>query len=84
MPADCYSIPCSAATAGLPQQVLQLWHRSNWHWYLKAERRYRHCSALHACWDQGGGGELRLHLVSAEGDFEQVGAACVGLPVFSC
>ena len=26
---------------GLPLALLQLWHRSNWHWYLKHERRLR-------------------------------------------
>ena len=86
--ARCRPLHPAPAGAGLPQQVLQLWHRSNWHWYLKAERRYRHCSALHAAWDQGGGGELRLQLVTAEGDYEQVGGrspswvrACAGAPL---
>lgn len=56
--------------------MLQLWHRSNWHWYLKAERRSRCCAALHAAWDQGGQGSgLLLHLIAAEGDYQQVGAS---------
>ncbi|KAG2485392.1 hypothetical protein HYH03_015878 [Edaphochlamys debaryana] len=27
---------------GPAEWCLQLWHRSNWHWYLKHERRYQH------------------------------------------
>lgn len=63
--------PPEPRRAGLPQQVLQLWHRSNWHWYLKAERRSPLCSGLRCAWDAGGG--LLLHLVTAEGDYQQVG-----------
>jgi elongator complex protein 1 len=33
--------------------VLQLWHRSNWHWYLKVERRYA----------AGGAGSAAPHVV---------------------
>jgi hypothetical protein len=50
--------------------VLQLWHRSNWHWYLKAERRNRCCFALHCCWDAAA--PLLLHMVTAEGGYQQV------------
>ncbi len=25
--------------------ALQVWHRSNWHWHLKHERRYPRCPA---------------------------------------
>lgn len=53
--------------------MLQLWHRSNWHWYCKAERRSRCCAALHAAWDAAASGtDLLLHLVTAEGDYQQV------------
>lgn len=66
------AVPCPVLPPGLPQQALQLWHRSNWHWYLKAERRYRCCAALHCAWDWGGAA-LLLHVVTAEGDYQQVG-----------
>lgn len=56
--------------AGLPQQVLQLWHRSNWHWYLKAERRYACCAALRCAWDAHA--PLLLHLAAADGLYQQV------------
>lgn len=66
-------LPHPPLPAGLPQQVLQLWHRSNWHWYCKAERRSRCCAALHAAWDAAASGsDLSLHLVTAEGDYQQV------------
>ncbi len=66
-------LPPSAAPpalpADLPQQVLQLWHRSNWHWYLKAERRYGCCSALRCAWDAQA--PLLLHLATADGLYQQ-------------
>lgn len=55
---------------------MQLWHRSNWHWYLKLERRYDDPVAVsqaaisHAAvsagpapllsWDQQAGGKLHV------------------------
>ncbi|KAL4420046.1 hypothetical protein ABPG77_007485 [Micractinium sp. CCAP 211/92] len=54
----------------LPQQVLQLWHRSNWHWYLKAERRYGCCPALRCAWDAQA--PLLLHLATADGLYQQL------------
>lgn len=33
------------------EQVIQLWHRRNWHWHLKYEKRVRGCGALSVCWD---------------------------------
>ena len=69
--------------AGLPEQALQVWQRSNWHWYLKLERRYACCATLRCAWDDGDGGggsaaqggalqQQLLHVVSAEGDYQQV------------
>ncbi|KAL4852847.1 Elongator complex protein 1 [Chlorella vulgaris] len=55
---------------GLPQQVLQLWHRSNWHWYLKAERRTACCAALYCWWDPAA--PLLLHLLSNDGTYQQL------------
>ena len=33
------------------EQVIQLWHRRNWHWHLKYEKRVAGCGALSICWD---------------------------------
>ena len=31
-------------------RILQLWHRSNWHWYLKYEQQYNDTRGLSCCW----------------------------------
>jgi elongator complex protein 1 len=67
------------------QRTLQLWHRSNWRWYLAYERRFVDCAGLHVCWDEGGGGSGGgggggLHIVTAEGGYSHARlarAACV-------
>lgn len=64
------ALPCPPL-AGLPQQVLQLWHRSNWHWYLKEERRYACCPTLRCAWDAQV--PLLLHLATADGLYQQAG-----------
>jgi len=57
------------------QKTLQLWHRFNWHWYLKHERVFPNCSGLCVAWTElssSGGGEntharLGLRVFTAEG-----------------
>ncbi|KAG2445393.1 hypothetical protein HXX76_000015 [Chlamydomonas incerta] len=69
----------SGDDAGADAWVVQLWHRSNWHWYLKHERRY--APALGGAgwrppllrWDEQRGGVL--HVVSPAGAYEQVALA---------
>lgn len=48
-------------------RVLQLWHRSNWHWYLKHERRFACCDGLSVSWEEGSPGVTGLRAVTAEG-----------------
>ncbi|KAG2431603.1 hypothetical protein HYH02_013296 [Chlamydomonas schloesseri] len=71
--------------------VVQLWHRSNWHWYLKHERRYAPApggSGGSGGAGASGGGSGRppllrwdeqrggvLHVVSPAGSYEQVALA---------
>ncbi|EFJ51885.1 hypothetical protein VOLCADRAFT_87528, partial [Volvox carteri f. nagariensis] len=60
---------------------VQLWHRSNWHWYLKHERRYVHSVGGGAAadlgpqlrWDEQHGGVL--HVLTPGGVYETVGVA---------
>ena len=60
---------------------MQIWHRGNWHWYLKQERRYP--ATLPALsrgwvpqeaplikWDEQHG--MRLHVLSRDGAYEQL------------
>ncbi len=56
--------------AGLPSCRLQLWHRSNWHWYLKSERRFEMCEGLAIQWDDLAA--RRLHILTSDGDYLQV------------
>lgn len=65
------STPTPAAV-GAPACRLQLWHRSNWHWYCKAERRYCMCDGVVLQWDDAA--PRLLHVLTAEGDYQQVGA----------
>ncbi|GFR43051.1 hypothetical protein Agub_g4057, partial [Astrephomene gubernaculifera] len=59
--------------------VVQLWHRSNWHWYLKHERRYPRALAgpssaslpPHVRWDEQAGSVL--HVLTPGGLYEQIG-----------
>ncbi|KXZ43844.1 hypothetical protein GPECTOR_79g123 [Gonium pectorale] len=60
--------------------VLQVWHRSNWHWYLKHERRYpplpgaaAAAGGPHVRWDEQAGG--LLHVLTPGGLYEQVSLA---------
>eukprot|EP00887_Chlorella_sp_A99_P002271 scaffold10.g2271.t1 len=55
---------------GLPLALLQLWHRSNWHWYLKLERQFSGCARLRCAWDAEA--PLLLHATTAEGDYERL------------
>jgi elongator complex protein 1 len=56
--------------------TVQLWHRFNWHWYLKHERVFSDCSGLFVAWNElstsggGGGGNntsLGLRIFTGEG-----------------
>ncbi len=68
-------LSCTAPTTA--QKTLQLWHRFNWHWYLKHERVFTDCSGLCIAWKElsaggGGGGAsggsgLGLRIFTAEG-----------------
>ena len=48
------------------RRTVQLWHRSNWHWYLKHERRFTDCSNLIVSWKESGGG-LDLGIFTDDG-----------------
>jgi len=56
------------------QKTLQLWHRFNWHWYLKHERVFSDCSGLCVAWTElssssrsDGYASLGLRIFTAEG-----------------
>lgn len=50
---------------------LQIWHRSNWHWYLKAEMPFgSDACGVTAKWDEEH--PLRLHLCDGTGGYRQV------------
>ncbi|KAH7624735.1 putative Elongator complex protein 1 [Nannochloris sp. 'desiccata'] len=74
--------PTATATPSLTtttaQKTLQLWHRFNWHWYLKHERVFTDCSGLCVAWTElsSSGGDisttssttsLGLRIFTAEG-----------------
>jgi hypothetical protein len=69
-------------TESSSHKSLQLWHRSNWHWYLKHERRFAASSAkLSLCWeltlignDSSGPGLFALWVSSGCKNFEHSGA----------
>lgn len=58
---------CSISETGSVHRTLQLWHRSNWHWYLKFERRYAACEGLVAAWIASAAGGLTLRVFTAAG-----------------
>ena len=45
-------------------EVVQIWHRSNWHWYLKQEQVYLHGVAVSVVWDEVVA--MRLHVCSTD------------------
>lgn len=53
-----------------PAEVVQIWHRSNWHWYLKQEQVYPHAAPVSVAWDEAV--PLRLHVCSAAAWYRQV------------
>ena len=55
--------------AGTPQGMVQIWQRSNWHWYLKQELAGFGSGALHVVWEPEG---LRLHMHSSRGEHRLV------------
>ena len=53
-----------------PAEVVQIWHRSNWHWYLKQEQVYAHAAPVSVVWDEVA--PLRLHVCMAAAWYRQV------------
>lgn len=51
-------------------EVVQIWHRSNWHWYLKQEQVYPHAAPVSVLWDELV--PFRLHVCSAAAWYRQV------------
>lgn len=51
-------------------EVVQIWHRSNWHWYLKQEQVYTDAQAVTVVWDEVV--PLRLHICSGAAWYRQV------------
>lgn len=53
---------------------MQIWHRSNWHWYLKQERRYAVSPTAPGpplvCWDEAQ--PSLLHILSRTWSYEQL------------
>jgi len=52
------------------EDVVQIWHRSNWHWYLKQEQVYSGGQGVRVSWDEVAA--LRLHVASGAGWYRQV------------
>ena len=52
------------------EDVVQIWHRSNWHWYLKQEQVYSGGQGVRVSWDEVTA--LRLHVASGAGWYRQV------------
>jgi hypothetical protein len=44
---------------------LKLWQRRNWHWYLKYEHRWPHCSTVHPLWSESRASVL--HIITSTG-----------------
>ncbi|KAK9808650.1 hypothetical protein WJX72_001296 [[Myrmecia] bisecta] len=66
---------------GRPSVVhVQIWHRSNWHWYLKLEWRYAHSGRMVLRWDEVAA--MQIHLCTDDGQYRVVGLArdvCISL-----
>ena len=62
----------SESSQQAPAEVVQIWHRSNWHWYLKQEQVYPHAAPVSVVWDEVV--PLRLHVCSAAEWYRQVHA----------
>ena len=77
------AVVLSQAPSGSPQgptgppqplpAVVQIWHRSNWHWYLKQEQLYPDVPTVTVVWDEVV--PLRLHICSG-GWYRQVCNSC--------
>ena len=52
------------------KDIVQIWHRSNWHWYLKQEQVYPGGWGVRVCWDEVI--PLRLHICSGLTWYRQV------------
>lgn len=48
---------------------VQVWQRSNWHWYLKQELQGLDGPQLSVCWEDTG---LRLHMCGSSGQYRRV------------
>ena len=57
---------------------VQIWHRSNWHWYLKQEQVYEGRQMLSVYWDPVV--PLRLHVLSDQPWYRQVRLSARALP----
>ncbi len=56
------------------EDVVQIWHRSNWHWYLKQEQVYTGGQGVRVRWDEVAA--QRLHVASGAGWYRQVRCPC--------
>ena len=65
-------VNAASDTEQVGEGVVQIWHRSNWHWYLKQEQVYPGAQGLQVCWDEVAA--LRLHVASGAGWYRQVRA----------
>ena len=65
-------VNAASDTEQVGEGVVQIWHRSNWHWYLKQEQVYPDAQGLQVCWDEVAA--LRLHVASGTGWYRQVRA----------
>lgn len=70
------AVACSQEDgSGTTSAALQLWTRSNWHWYCKGERRFEGCGALRALWG-GAAASLTLDVVATSSDVTRVSRRC--------
>jgi elongator complex protein 1 len=68
------STSISGNTTGTCSKTVQLWHRFNWHWYLKHERVFTDCYGLSLAWKElssassgASSSNLGLRIFTAEG-----------------
>ena len=71
----------SSSSQASHKDIMQVWHRSNWHWYLKQEQVYSSAQGLRVCWDEVA--PFRLHICSGVGWYKQVCILCHQGPIVS-